>query len=90
MPAPVASRPAEARAVADFLTAAAIEPAALVMEGEPGIGKTTLWLHAVEEARERGFRRRWSQSDLCCPTSPLRQGRRRSPPRRSYPMPSRL
>jgi hypothetical protein len=56
MPAPVASRPDETRAVADFLTAAAIEPAALVMEGEPGIGKTTLWLHAVDEARERGFR----------------------------------
>jgi hypothetical protein len=30
MPAPVASRPAEALAVADFLTAAAIEPTALV------------------------------------------------------------
>ena len=54
MPAPVASRPAEARAVADFLTAAAIEPSALVVEGEPGIGKTTLWLHGVEQARERG------------------------------------
>jgi DNA-binding CsgD family transcriptional regulator len=28
----------------------------LLIEGEPGIGKTTLWLAALEEARERGFR----------------------------------
>jgi AAA ATPase domain len=27
-------------------------PAALVLEGEPGIGKSTLWLAGVEEARE--------------------------------------
>jgi KaiC/GvpD/RAD55 family RecA-like ATPase len=56
VPAPVASRPDDTRAVADFLTAAAIEPSALVVEGEPGIGKTALWLHGVEQARERGFR----------------------------------
>ena len=29
---------------------------ALVLEGEAGIGKSTLWLAAVEAARERGFR----------------------------------
>jgi DNA-binding CsgD family transcriptional regulator len=29
--------------------------AALVLEGEAGIGKSTLWLAAVEAARERGF-----------------------------------
>lgn len=51
-----ANRPAEAAAVTDFLAAAAGKPAALVVEGEPGIGKTTLWLDAVEQARERGFR----------------------------------
>ena len=28
---------------------------ALVLEGEPGIGKSTLWLAGVELARERGF-----------------------------------
>jgi predicted ATPase len=28
-------------------------PAGLVIEGEAGIGKTTLWLHGVEEARRR-------------------------------------
>jgi len=56
MPATVASQPDDTRAISDFLTAASIEPTALVVEGEPGIGKTTLWLHAVEQARERGFR----------------------------------
>jgi len=30
-------------------------PAAFVLEGEPGIGKSTLWLAAVTAARERGF-----------------------------------
>ena len=28
----------------------------LVIEGEPGIGKTTLWLSAVEQARGSGYR----------------------------------
>ena len=31
-------------------------PVALVLEGEPGIGKSTLWLAGVEDARARGFR----------------------------------
>ena len=30
-------------------------PRALLLEGEPGIGKTTLWLRAVERAAERGI-----------------------------------
>ena len=30
-------------------------PAALVVEGDPGIGKTTLWLETVDRARDRGF-----------------------------------
>jgi DNA-binding CsgD family transcriptional regulator len=30
-------------------------PRALVLDGEAGIGKTTLWRHAVQEARDRGF-----------------------------------
>jgi len=31
-------------------------PAALVIEGEPGIGKTTLWRAAIEDAERGGFR----------------------------------
>ncbi len=31
------------------------EPAFLVLEGEAGIGKTTLWIEALEQARRRGF-----------------------------------
>src|ERR1700754_1555106 len=56
MPAPVLSRPAEIRAVADFLASASVEPTALLVEGEAGIGKTTLWLTAVEQAHEQRFR----------------------------------
>ena len=47
--------PEETGAVSALLTAASTEPAALVVEGEPGIGKTTLWLEAVDQAVERGF-----------------------------------
>ena len=46
----------EQRAVSEFLAAAAVEPAALVLEGDAGIGKTTVWLDAMERAREAGFR----------------------------------
>lgn len=49
-------RPAESRAVAEFLAAVLAEPSALVLEGEPGIGKTTLWLAAIEAAAGQGFR----------------------------------
>ena len=55
MVAGIASRPAEEAAVAEFLDSAAGAPSALVVEGEPGIGKTTLWLASLELARGRGF-----------------------------------
>jgi DNA-binding NarL/FixJ family response regulator len=51
----VENRRAEGR-IAGFLATAAIEPSALLVEGEPGIGKTTLWLAAQEQARDAGFR----------------------------------
>ena len=54
MPA-VVSRPLEFRAVTEFLRSASQQPSGLVIEGEPGIGKTTLWLSALEEARGRGY-----------------------------------
>lgn len=54
--ADLGSRPIHDRAVGSFLTSAAVGPSALLIEGEPGIGKTTLWLAAVEQARASGFR----------------------------------
>lgn len=48
-------RSTEARVVEDFLTSASTAPSALVIEGDPGIGKTTLWLSALDQARQRGF-----------------------------------
>jgi DNA-binding CsgD family transcriptional regulator len=39
-----------------FLEAAGGGPTAVVLEGEAGIGKSTLWLAGVEEGRARGFR----------------------------------
>lgn len=47
---------AMAKAMDDVLTAALDAPAALVLEGEAGIGKTTLWSAGVEQASTRGFR----------------------------------
>lgn len=52
----VISRQVESAAVARFLDSVSSGPAALVMEGEAGIGKTTVWLAALEQAQESGFR----------------------------------
>jgi DNA-binding CsgD family transcriptional regulator len=52
----VVGRAAELAAVDEFLEALADGPSVLVLEGEPGIGKTTLWQAAVERARARGVR----------------------------------
>jgi DNA-binding CsgD family transcriptional regulator len=52
----VIGRLAEFSVLARFLQSAGVQPSALVIEGEAGIGKTTLWLAAVEQARERGCR----------------------------------
>lgn len=49
------SRRVETPAVAALLASASVRPSALVVAGEPGIGKTTLWLAAVDQARERGI-----------------------------------
>jgi DNA-binding CsgD family transcriptional regulator len=43
------------QAVVDFLSAVPEAPSALVIEGDAGIGKTTLWLNTLDRARERGF-----------------------------------
>jgi DNA-binding CsgD family transcriptional regulator len=52
----IVGRELELGSLASFLEEEVSGPAALVLEGEAGIGKSTLWLAAVEEARERGFR----------------------------------
>lgn len=49
-------RPTEERIAAEFLAAAAGRPALLVIEGEPGIGKTTAWREIVDRAQRSGFR----------------------------------
>ena len=48
-------REAETHTVSEFLANDVGDPIALVVEGEPGIGKTTLWLDGVQRARDHGF-----------------------------------
>src|SRR5438067_1888825 len=55
MPGSVVGREAEVAALADFLTAGQRLPAALVLDGEAGIGKTTLFEATLDEARQQGF-----------------------------------
>jgi MoxR-like ATPase len=52
----VVGREAELLAVDAALAAARGGLAALVVEGEPGIGKTTVWREAVARAVVQGFR----------------------------------
>jgi AAA ATPase domain len=56
MCADVVGRDAELREITQFLAERGSLPQAVVLEGEPGIGKTTLWLAAVEQARRAGWR----------------------------------
>ena len=48
-------REAEVAVLADFLAAGRDTPQALALDGEAGIGKTTLFEAALAEAREQGF-----------------------------------
>ncbi len=52
----VIGRDVELARTEDFLDTFAAGSYGLVIEGEAGAGKTTLWLAAVDEARERGCR----------------------------------
>jgi DNA-binding CsgD family transcriptional regulator/sulfopyruvate decarboxylase TPP-binding subunit len=52
----VVSREEELASVHAFIGEAGAGPAALVIEGEAGIGKSTLWLAAVEHGRTQGLR----------------------------------
>lgn len=55
----VVGRATELDAIDRFLDSVAEGPASLLLEGEPGIGKTTLVLAGVEAARRRGARVLW-------------------------------
>ncbi|MDQ3671754.1 MAG: AAA family ATPase, partial [Actinomycetota bacterium] len=52
----IVGREAELASIHAFLERPAVGAVALVLEGEAGIGKSTLWLAGVDSARERGFR----------------------------------
>jgi len=52
----IVGREAELVAVERFLESVPKGPAALVIEGEPGIGKTTVWLEAIQAAEARALR----------------------------------
>ena len=56
MTSEIVGREEELGSLATFLEREPSGPVALVLEGEAGIGKSTLWLAAVENARARGFR----------------------------------
>ena len=52
----VIGRTKELGTIAEFLASACVHPSGLTIEGEAGIGKTTLWSAAAEQARDRGYR----------------------------------
>ena len=52
----IVAREEELATLRAFIGEAEEGPAALVLEGEAGIGKSTLWLAGVEQALEAGFR----------------------------------
>ncbi len=53
--AEIVGREGDVAAISTFLDRASL-PAALLLQGEAGIGKTTLWRYAVGEAERRGLR----------------------------------
>jgi DNA-binding CsgD family transcriptional regulator len=56
MAAKLSGREPEKRSIERFLERAALEPAVLLLAGEPGIGKTALWQAGVELAQTRAVR----------------------------------
>ena len=74
MAAVLVGRGLELDAVLTFLDRALEGPCSLVLEGEAGIGKTTLWLGGLERARDVGFRvlrARPSQAETALPFAAL-------------------
>jgi hypothetical protein len=56
MTSEIVGRDRELGSVYAFLDGPVEGPAGFVLEGDAGIGKSTLWLAAITDARERGFR----------------------------------
>ena len=56
MPAAVVGREAELAALRDFLAGISEGATAFLLEGDAGMGKTTLWSAGVADAEERGLR----------------------------------
>ena len=56
MPGAVVGRDVELARTRSFLDSIVLGPAALLVEGEAGIGKTTVWAAAIGEAESRGIR----------------------------------
>jgi DNA-binding CsgD family transcriptional regulator len=57
----IVGREAELASVRAFIDEVGDGPGALVLEGDAGIGKSTLWLAGVEHARTRRLRVLWSR-----------------------------
>src|SRR6476646_10621778 len=51
----VVGRSYDTRSIAEYLKSVGSQPSALFIDGEPGIGRSTLWLAGLDQARERGF-----------------------------------
>ncbi len=56
MPSDVVGREAELASLRDFVAGVSNGATALVLQGEAGVGKTTLWKAGVAEAEDRGLR----------------------------------
>jgi hypothetical protein len=57
MPTRIVGRDGAWRAIERLLEGAATGPRVLVMEGPPGIGKSSIWREALAGSEERGFRK---------------------------------
>ena len=55
MSAGIIGRQSELQSIASFLDSIGDGPAALILQGEAGIGKTTLWEAGLSEASRRGY-----------------------------------
>jgi DNA-binding CsgD family transcriptional regulator len=55
MPTAVVGRDSELRALGEFLAGVSVGASALLLEGDAGVGKTTLWAAGVAQAEDRGL-----------------------------------